>query len=72
MWSIMVNGSLRACNFPGTIYYVNPRSDTVHGQPTEPSLTAAESKGVGKVWWTTHGEAAEYVRKQAGLSGPLP
>src|SRR5215204_2291084 len=40
MWSIMVNGSLRACNFPGTIYYVNPRSETVHGQPTVPSLAA--------------------------------
>jgi acyl-CoA synthetase (NDP forming) len=40
MWSIMVNGSLRACGFPGTIYYVNPRSETVHGQPTVPSLAA--------------------------------
>src|SRR5436305_53224 len=40
MWSIMVNGSLRACGFPGTISYVNPRSATVHGQPTVPSLAA--------------------------------
>jgi acyl-CoA synthetase (NDP forming) len=40
IWSIMVNGSLRACNFPGSIYYVNPRSPTVHGQPTVPNLAA--------------------------------
>jgi acetate---CoA ligase (ADP-forming) len=40
MWSIMVNGSLRACGFPGEIAYVNPRSPTVHGQPTVPSLAA--------------------------------
>src|SRR5438874_367232 len=40
IWSIMVNGSLRACGFPGEIYYVNPRSETVHGQPTVPSLAA--------------------------------
>src|SRR4051812_43293628 len=40
MWSIMVNGSLRACGFPGEIYYVNPRSETVHGQPTVPTLAA--------------------------------
>src|SRR5215213_8892730 len=40
MWSIMVNGSLRACSFPGEIHYVNPRSETVHGQPTVPSLAA--------------------------------
>ncbi len=40
MWSIMVNGSLRACGFPGTIHYVNPRSETVYGQPTVPSLAA--------------------------------
>src|SRR5881275_1727527 len=26
MWSIMVNGSLRACDFPGEIFYVNPKS----------------------------------------------
>jgi len=40
IWSIMVNGSLRACDFPGAISYVNPRSETVHGQPTVPSLAA--------------------------------
>jgi len=40
VWSIMVNGSLHACNFPGEIYYVNPRSATVHEQPTVPSLAA--------------------------------
>jgi len=30
-----------------------------------------ESKAPGKVWWATHGEAAEYVRKQAGLGEPV-
>src|SRR5690242_11901010 len=40
VWSIMVNGSLRGCDFHCTIYYVNPKSPTVHGQPTVPSLAA--------------------------------
>jgi len=38
----------------------------------EQLIAHIESKGAGKVWWTTHGEAAEYVRKQANLGGPLP
>jgi acyl-CoA synthetase (NDP forming) len=40
VWSMMVHASLRACQFPGQISYVNPRSETVHGQPTVPSLAA--------------------------------
>lgn len=42
VWSIMVNGSLRACQFPGKIFYINPKSPTVHGQPTVPSLGATD------------------------------
>ena len=40
----------------------------------EQLIAHIESKGAGKVWWTTHGEAAEYVRKQAGLAfvNPAP
>jgi len=38
----------------------------------EQLIAHIESKGAGKVWWATHGDAAEYVRKQANLSGPLP
>jgi peptidoglycan/xylan/chitin deacetylase (PgdA/CDA1 family) len=38
----------------------------------EQLIAHIESKGPGKVWWTTHGEAAEYARKQAGLGAPLP
>ena len=38
----------------------------------EQLIAHIESKGAGKVWWATHGEAAEYVRKQAGLSAPVP
>ena len=30
-----------------------------------------ESKGAGKVWWATHGAAAEYVRKEAKLGEPV-
>ena len=30
-----------------------------------------EAKGAGKVWWSTHGAAAEYVRKEAGLGEPV-
>jgi peptidoglycan-N-acetylglucosamine deacetylase len=31
-----------------------------------------EAKGAGKVWWATHGAAAEYVRKEAKLGEPRP
>jgi peptidoglycan/xylan/chitin deacetylase (PgdA/CDA1 family) len=31
-----------------------------------------EATAPGKVWWTTHGGAAEYVRTQANLAGPIP
>ena len=37
----------------------------------EQLIAHIESKGAGKVWWATHGEAAEYVRKQAGLGNPI-
>jgi len=37
----------------------------------EQLIAHIESKGAGKVWWATHGEAAEYVRKQAGLGSPI-
>ena len=37
----------------------------------EQLIAHIESKGAGKVWWATHGEAAEYVRKQAGLGAPV-
>ena len=38
----------------------------------EQFIAHAESKGAGKVWWATHGQAAEYVRKQANLGEPKP
>jgi peptidoglycan/xylan/chitin deacetylase (PgdA/CDA1 family) len=31
-----------------------------------------KAKGGAKVWWATHGAAAEYVRKQANLGEPKP
>ncbi len=31
-----------------------------------------EAKGAGKVWWATHGAAAEYVRKETKLGEPVP
>jgi len=37
----------------------------------EQLIAHIESKGAGKVWWTTHGGAAEYVRKEAKLSDPI-
>ena len=30
-----------------------------------------QSKGAGRVWWTTHGELAEYVRKESKLGEPI-
>ena len=29
-----------------------------------------KAKGAGKVWWATHADAAEYVRKAAKLGEP--
>jgi len=37
----------------------------------EQLIAHIEAKGPGKVWWTTHGAAAEYVRKQASLPDPV-
>ncbi len=37
----------------------------------EQLIAYIESKGSGKVWWATHGAAADYVRKQANLA-PIP
>jgi peptidoglycan-N-acetylglucosamine deacetylase len=37
----------------------------------EQLIAHIESKAPGKVWWTTHGQAAEYVRKEAGLGAPV-
>jgi peptidoglycan/xylan/chitin deacetylase (PgdA/CDA1 family) len=31
-----------------------------------------QSKGPGRVWWATHGAAAEYVRREAKLGEPKP
>jgi peptidoglycan/xylan/chitin deacetylase (PgdA/CDA1 family) len=31
-----------------------------------------QTKGAGKVWWATHGAAAEYVRREARLGEPIP
>jgi peptidoglycan/xylan/chitin deacetylase (PgdA/CDA1 family) len=33
-------------------------------------LAHMKTKGAGKVWYATHGEAAEYVRRMAGLGEP--
>jgi peptidoglycan/xylan/chitin deacetylase (PgdA/CDA1 family) len=31
-----------------------------------------KAKGAGKVWWATHGDAAEYVRRESKLGEPKP
>src|SRR5581483_194465 len=33
-WSLMIHVGLRESGFDGHVYYVNPRSPSVHGQPT--------------------------------------
>ena len=38
----------------------------------EQLIAHIEAKGARKVWWATHGEAAEYVRKAAALGEPKP
>ncbi|HVE32552.1 MAG TPA: polysaccharide deacetylase [Gemmatimonadaceae bacterium] len=37
----------------------------------EQLIAHIEAKAPGKVWWATHGQVAEYVRKQAGLGEPV-
>src|SRR5438552_2325690 len=38
----------------------------------EQLIAHIEAKGAGKVWWATHGDVAEYVRKEAKLGEPKP
>jgi len=37
----------------------------------EQLIAHIEKTAPGKVWWATHGQAAEYVRKQSGLGEPV-
>jgi hypothetical protein len=37
----------------------------------EQLIAHIEAKGPGKVWWATHGAAAEYVRTAAKLGEPI-
>src|SRR5215211_447946 len=37
----------------------------------EQLIVHIQSKAPGKVWWATHGDVAEYVRKQSGLGAPV-
>jgi peptidoglycan/xylan/chitin deacetylase (PgdA/CDA1 family) len=38
----------------------------------EQLIAHIEAKGAGKVWWATHGAAAEYVRRESKLGEPKP
>ena len=38
----------------------------------EQLIAHIESKGPGRVWWATHGAAAEYVRQEAKMGEPRP
>jgi peptidoglycan-N-acetylglucosamine deacetylase len=38
----------------------------------EQVIAHIQSKGPGKVWWATHGAAAEYVRREGKLGEPKP
>jgi len=38
----------------------------------EQLIAHIEAKGPGRVWWATHGDVAEYVRKEAKLGEPKP
>jgi acyl-CoA synthetase (NDP forming) len=33
-WSLFTHANLHGRKYPGELYYANPRSQTVHGQPT--------------------------------------
>ena len=37
----------------------------------EQLIAHIEAKAPGKVWWATHGQVAEYVRKQSGMGEPV-
>ena len=38
----------------------------------EALIAHIQAKGAGKVWWATHGDVAEYVRREAKLELPVP
>ena len=38
----------------------------------EQLIAHIQKKGAGKVWWATHAEVAEYVRREAKLGDPRP
>jgi len=38
----------------------------------EKLIAHIQTKGAGRVWWATHGDVAEYVRKEAKLGEPIP
>jgi hypothetical protein len=38
----------------------------------EKLIAHIQAKGAGKVWWATHGDVAEYVRREAKLELPVP
>ena len=38
----------------------------------EQLIAHIQKKGAGKVWWATHAEVAEYVRREAKLGDPKP
>ena len=44
MWSVFTYTNLKALNFPGTIYCVNPNRDVVHGQKAYRSLLEIEDE----------------------------
>ena len=38
----------------------------------EKLIAHIQAKGAGRVWWATHADVAEYVRKEAKLGEPIP
>ncbi|MQA95216.1 MAG: CoA-binding protein [Streptosporangiales bacterium] len=64
-WSL--NTHLNLKDFPGEVYLVNPRSETVHGRPAYPSLSALPGP-VDLVYVMTPTRAViEVMREGAGL-----
>lgn len=68
MWSQMVHHGMARMGFGGELYYVNPNSPTVHGQPTVASLEAI-GKPVDLAFVMVNNKMVPQVLEAMGASG---
>src|SRR5258708_31880337 len=67
-WSWMVHNNLTVGGFDGRVYYINPRSATVHGQPAVPRL-ADIGDAVDLAYIMVPGDAVLPVVREMAVAG---